>query len=49
MGESLMAVVAEGNRERVYLTPTQCMESVALIAHNRRGGQTHQAGLNLGQ
>ena len=32
MSESLMAVVAEGNRERVYLTPTQCMESIAYSA-----------------
>ena len=32
MSERLMAVVAEGNRGRVYLPPTQCMESIAYIA-----------------
>ena len=32
MGERMMAVVAEGNRGRVYLPPTQCMESVAYSA-----------------
>ena len=32
MSERLMAVVAEGNRERIYLTPTQCMESIAYSA-----------------
>ena len=32
MSERLMAVVAEGNRGRVYLPPTQCMESIAYSA-----------------
>ena len=32
MSERLMAVVAEGNRARVYLPPTQCMESIAYSA-----------------
>ena len=29
MGERLMAIVAEGDRGRVYLSPTKCMESIA--------------------
>ena len=29
MSHRLMAVVAEGHRERIYLPPTQCMESIA--------------------
>ena len=32
MSERLMAVVAEGNRGRIYLPPTQCMESIAYSA-----------------
>ena len=32
MSERLMAVVAEGNRGRVYLPPTQCMESIGYSA-----------------
>ena len=32
MGERLMAIVAEGNRGRVYLAPTQEMEAIALTA-----------------
>ena len=32
MSERLMAVVAEGNRGRVYLPPTQCIESIAYSA-----------------
>ena len=32
MSERLMAIVAEGNRGRVYLPPTQCMESIAYSA-----------------
>jgi|LauGreSBDMM110SN_4_FD.fasta_scaffold01455_2 putative DNA methylase len=33
MGARLMAIVAEGDRERVYLTPTPDMEAIALNAH----------------
>jgi putative DNA methylase len=33
MGARLMAIVAEGDRGRVYLAPTQEMEAVALTAH----------------
>ncbi|MEA5400230.1 DUF1156 domain-containing protein [Synechococcus sp. BA-124 BA4] len=32
MGARLMAIVAEGNRGRVYLAPTPAMESIALTA-----------------
>ena len=32
MGEILMAIVAEGDRTRVYLSPTPCMESIARSA-----------------
>ena len=32
MGEILMAIVAEGDRTRVYLPPTPCMESIARSA-----------------
>jgi len=32
MGERLMAIIAEGDRGRVYLPPTQDMEAVALAA-----------------
>lgn len=32
MGARLMAIVADGERGRVYLSPTEMMESVALIA-----------------
>jgi putative DNA methylase len=32
MGSRLMAIVAEGERGRVYLAPTQEMESIALTA-----------------
>ena len=41
MGEILMAIVAEGDRTRVYLPPTPCMES---IARSRHGNQMHLVG-----
>src|SRR6266853_4749047 len=33
MGARLMAIVAEGDRERVYVAPTAEMEAIALTAH----------------
>jgi putative DNA methylase len=32
MGARMMAIVAEGRRERVYLAPTPEMEAIALTA-----------------
>ena len=35
MGARLMAIVAEGDRGRVYLSPTPEMEAIARSSHSR--------------